>query len=170
MGCYVFSRLDDMFEFFRTDREYAKRKGKTLEINLGYWSEKLQAVDGSHSNGSAKEFNEDEFQRIVKEQLVGWIRRKADQTTKEERRELWDAVLYNVLEADGDGDGYRKQSAAYDFSHDVNATVGEFYFQELWDYDFTEYTHRFVWCCYALAWGIAAYDQREQVLEMVVKP
>ena len=40
MGTYVFSRLEDMFEFFRTDRD----------INPGYWAEKLQAVD-NHGHG-----------------------------------------------------------------------------------------------------------------------
>ena len=39
MGCYVFSRLNDMFEFFRTDREYLQRDGRQLCINLCYWSE-----------------------------------------------------------------------------------------------------------------------------------
>lgn len=65
MGTYVFSRLDDMFEFFRTDRD----------INPGYWSEKLQAVD-NHGLG--------------------------------------------------------------------------------------RYTHRFIWCCRALKWGIAKYDAAKE--------
>ena len=33
MGTYVFSRLTDMFEFFRTDREYMRlREGQTLRV------------------------------------------------------------------------------------------------------------------------------------------
>src|SRR5690348_13144744 len=47
MGTYVFSRLEDMFEFFRTDRDYNKRKGRELSINPKYWGEKLQAVDSA---------------------------------------------------------------------------------------------------------------------------
>jgi len=34
MGTYVFQRLTDMFEFFRTDREYKKRNGAKLAVNL----------------------------------------------------------------------------------------------------------------------------------------
>lgn len=39
MGANMFCRLDDMFEFFRTDRLHG---GHT--INPGYWSEKLQCA------------------------------------------------------------------------------------------------------------------------------
>ena len=35
MGCCVFSRINDMFQFFRTDE---------LSINYSYWSEKEQAT------------------------------------------------------------------------------------------------------------------------------
>lgn len=160
MGCYVFSRLNDMFEFFRTDREYLQRNGRQLCINLGYWSEKLQAVDGGRREGSAKEFSEEKFSRAVIEDLITWIRGNAYRTTKDERRELWDAVMSEVIGADGDSGGYRKQTAAHDFSHFVNKDVGSFYFQDFWEHDLTEYTFRFVWCCYALAWGIAKYDAR----------
>ena len=159
MGCYVFSRLNDMFEFFRTDREYLQRDGRQLCINLGYWSEKLQAVDGSRHEGSAKEFSEEKFSRAVIEDLVGWIRGNAYRTTKDERRELWDAVMSEVMGADGDSGGYRKQAAAHDFSHFINNDIGNFHFQDFWEHDLTEYTFRFVWCCYALAWGILKYDE-----------
>jgi hypothetical protein len=163
MGCYVFCRLQDMFEFFRTDREYKKRDGQKLAINLGYWSEKLQAVDGSRNSASATEFSEEKFDRAVIEHLVGWVRENAYQTTKDERRELWDAVMSDVIGADGDSGGYRKQVAANDFHHFVNKEVGgSFYFQDFWEHDFTEYTHRFVWCCYALAWGIEQYDNAKE--------
>lgn len=159
MGCYVFSRLEDMFEFFRTDREYKRRDGKTMAINLGYWSEKLQAVDGTRSEAGATEFDEDRFKEAVIGDLVSWIRAHRDETTKDDRRELWDAVISEVIGADGDNGGYRKQIAAHDFSHRVNSGVGDFYFRDFWDHNLTRYTYRFVWCCYALAWGIKQYDE-----------
>lgn len=34
MGTYVFTRLADMFEFFRTDLTYAPRTGRLLAVNL----------------------------------------------------------------------------------------------------------------------------------------
>lgn len=160
MGCYVFSRMEDMFEFFRmgkNDWNYNRKGG--LSINLGYWSEKLQAVDGNRTAAGATEFDEDRFKQAVMGDLVSWIREHRDETTKDERRELWDAVIFEVIDADGDSGGYRKQAAAHDFSHSVNDRLGNFYFRDFWEHNLTRYTHRFIWCCYALAWGIQKYDE-----------
>ena len=41
MGSYVFERLPDMFEFFRT----GLRDPGRLAVNLSYWSEKIVAAD-----------------------------------------------------------------------------------------------------------------------------
>lgn len=162
MGTYVFRRLDDMFEFFRTDRKYMHlRDGQTLAINLSYWSEKIEARDRCDG---IKEFSEDFFNRAVMEHLVGWVRENAYRTTKEERRDLWDSVVQDVIGADSDSGGYRKQCAANDFSHRVNDRVGDFYFRDFWEYTVEDYTFRFVWCCYALAWGIQKYDEAKQTV------
>lgn len=166
MGCYVFSRLDDMFEFFRTDREHRHmRNGETLAINLGYWSEKLQAVDGTRREASATEFDEEKFKRAALGDLIYWLRENRDKTTKDDRRELWDAVISEVVYADGDDGGYRKQVAAHDFNHYVNDDAGDFYFRDFWDHNVTRYTFRFVWCCYAIAWGVMKYDESKQLKE-----
>jgi len=153
MGCYVFSRLYDMFEFFRTDRKYAERSGRQLAINLSYWSEKLEAVDGNRRSGAAKEYSPEKFERAVKEQLVTWWRES--NLTREQRRELRQEVEYEVLDKSHDGD-----VRAYDAAHGFHHTIGshKFMFRDWWDHDFTDYTHRFKWCCYALAWGIKQYD------------
>jgi len=156
MGTYVFRRLEDMFQFFRADREHRHlRDGQTLAINKSYWAEKVEAADRCDG---IKKFSEERFTREVVEYLVRWIRENAYQTTKEERRELWGAVMDEVIGADGDSGGYRKQAAAHDFNHRVNERVGDFYFRDFWEHTVDDYTHRFVWCCYALAWGIAKYD------------
>lgn len=166
MGTYVFRRLEDMFEFFRTDREYNRNRGRELGINLSYWAEKLEAVDRSGSGGSYQEFSEDRFTRAVIGDLIQWIRSNAYRTTKDERRELWTAVMQEVIGADGDSGGYRKQAAAHDFNHRINHDVGDFCFQDFWDHDVTEYTYRFVWCCYAMAWGIQQYDNAKSNSEV----
>lgn len=156
MGCYVFSRLNDMFQFFRTDREHM-HKGRKLGINLGYWSEKLQAVDGNRHKARATEFSEEKFKRVILEYLVSWVRGNAYRTTKAERRELWDEVMNDVLGADGDSGGYRMQAAAHDFYHTTSSRIS-FQFDDLFEHDFTEYTYHFIWCCYAIAWGVMQYD------------
>jgi len=167
MGTYVFRRLEDMFEFFRTDRQYNRSRGRELGINLSYWAEKLEAVDRSGSGGSYQEFCEDKFTRAVIGDLIQWIRSNSYRTTKDERRELWDAVMHNVIGEDSDSGGYRKQAAAHDFNHHINHDVGNFYFQDFWDHDVTKYTGRFIWCCYALAWGIQQYDNSKSAQDAI---
>lgn len=152
MGTYVFTRLHDMFDFFR--RENGE---KWHRIDKRYWAEKCLAAD--RSDGLRK-FSEELFNREVMEYLVGWIRVHRDDTSKEERRELWDAVISDVIRAEGDSGGYRKQIAANDFCHEIRDDF-YFHFTDFWERTVEEYSFRFVWCCYALAWGIAKYDQTQ---------
>lgn len=158
MGTYVFSRLPDMFQFFRTDREYASRRGRELAVNFSYWAEKVLA-DDRHCKVEA--FNEERFNRAILERLVSWMRESRGDTTKTQRRELWEAVVDQVLTLSDDDNGTRRLAAAHDFSHRLDKHV-TFYFEDLFDSRFTEYTSHFCWCCYALAWGIQQYDAHQE--------
>lgn len=167
MGTFVFRRIEDMFEFFGHDREYHASRGRTLAINLGYWGEKLVAVNanGASSGGKAKEFDLEKFTRVINEYRIGWMRRGKEQGAldKEQRRELWEQVQEEVLDRAEDGEHYA-QAAAYEFSFRKYPWVRSddqpvWQFDDLFEHDFTEYTHSFVWCCYALAWGIQKYDE-----------
>jgi hypothetical protein len=151
MGTYVFTRLRDMFEFFRRpkDRELFQW------IDRRYWAEKVEAAD---KHDGLKEFSPEKFKRAVMTDLVNWIRNCRDDTSPEERRALWDEVVDRVIEIDDDMNGTRSQAAANDFSLHINAEVGDFYFQDFWDHNVEEWTHRFEWCCHALRWGIEQYD------------
>lgn len=135
MGCYVFSRLEDMLEFFR-----GKATGK-LEFDRGYWAQKLQAVAKGESD--ATEFSVDKFKkvllRIIKES------RPLKSIVEEFREEVWSLADDNV-------EAFKW--AAYNFSSDG------FRFDDLWEYDTTEYTYHFIWCCYALAWAVRQYDNK----------
>lgn len=161
MGTYVFSRLADMFEFFRADREYGQRRGRKLPVNLSYWSEKLQAVDGGRRNGSAVEFSEEKLRSVVNRIRMKWIRNAYAERSldKDQRRELWDAIEDDVLSRTSDGE-HCAYAAARDFEWKANSSARLYYFEDLWDHDFTDYTHHFRWCCFALAWGIELYDQQ----------
>lgn len=154
MGCYVFSRLEDMFEFFRTDREYRHmRNGETLAINLGYWGEKLRAVDSCMKKGSATELDEDRVRDVINEYRLRWVRDYRDKLDKDDRRDLWESVDDSVLSA---GNADEMLRAAYDFSERAGGRT--FQFDDLWDHNFERFTYHFVWCCYALAWGVQKYD------------
>lgn len=162
MGCYVFSRLEDMFDFFRMGKNDWNHNPSGLSINPGYWSEKLLAVDGGRNAASATEFDEEKFRQAVMGDLVSWVRSHKEETTKEERRELWDSVVSDVIEAESDRDGIRQTIAAHDFHHRVSKRAGDFYFQDFWEHNLTRYTHSFIWCCYALAWSIQRYDEAKK--------
>lgn len=159
MGTYVFRRLDDMFEFFRTDRKYNEKRGRKLGINLSYWAEKLRAMPPR----GCKEFDEARFDAAIYEYLVDWIRGHRDDTDEDERRELWDRVKSEVWGADG---ADRKQIAAYDFHHTVNQRLN-FEFQDFWEVNVERYTFNFIWCCYAIAWGIKTYDESKSAAPTV---
>lgn len=159
MGTYVFERTTDMFSFFRTP----KVEGVELYIKPGYWAEKAEGIDRF---ARCEEFDDEAFTRAVLKDLVEWLRANRDDTTKEERRELWESVVTDVIHTDSDAEGARKQIAAYDYGAFVNDVVGEFYFQDFSEHSLTRYTSHFLWCCYALVWGIRKYDawKAEQVL------
>jgi hypothetical protein len=148
MGTYVFTRLVDMFAFFR--RSELEKK---YSIDRRYWAEKCIAKD----RDGIEQFDEEIFNKTVKRITIEWVRENSYRTTKEERRDLWDEVISDVIDADGDSGGYRKQIAAHEFYHEVNADLG-FSFYDLFEHSFTDYTHRFTWCCFAIAWGIEQYD------------
>lgn len=148
MGTYVFTRIRDMFEFFRRpDTE------KWHRIDRRYWAEKCEASD----RDGIKEFSEEKFTRAVMERLIQWIRDYRDDTTKEERREVWDAVVCDVVQVDGDTGGHRQQIAAHEFHHKLDSGL-TFTLEDFWETSVEDYTHRFSWCCLAMAWGIQQYD------------
>jgi len=139
MGTYVFSRLNDMFTFFRQDPEWTLGEGETLVINPSYWAEKLQAVD---KTDGFEEFSADRFRAVIAE----WLDESG--ATDSVRQAVQEQVLSKIDEGE-----HAAFSAAVDFEHEG------FCFQDFWEVDCTEYTYRFIWCCYALVWGIGFYDE-----------
>jgi len=153
MGCFVFSRLSDMFEFFRTDR----RDGDRLGINLSYWSEKLEAVDRNGCPPGATQFSPEKFRETVKEHIEKWI--EEYNLSEIEAQELVFEVEDQVTSrADNGEDDARHALSGFDFG------IGDdtFQFRDTWEWNFDEYTYRFIWCCYALAWGIQMYDKAKE--------
>lgn len=140
MGCFVFQRLEDMFEFFRS-----RPPGKTgLHINLSYWGEKVQAES---RYGGFEKFSEDLFRSAVTEYLDD------AEASPELRQEVEEEVMSRICDGE-----HAACQAVYDFEHEG------FRFQDFFERNFQEYTYHFVWCCYALAWGIQQYDQAREAV------
>ncbi|MEV8403564.1 hypothetical protein [Streptomyces niveus] len=127
---YTFARLDDMFQFFRADRD----------INPHYWAEKLGG-----GRQSVKRYSEAAFRQIVVELFEAAVRYSDAPLGlgKAVRADILDADLYDESQA-------RRTLEDFEFKG--------FTFDDTWEYSFRDFDPQFLWCCHAIAWGIAQYD------------
>ncbi len=150
MGSFVFQRIEDMFQFFRS------RGDKNIAINPSYWSEKLEAVDNHTTKPGHKTYSEEKLKVIVQETVAEWC--QDGELTAVQREELERVVKYELSFGDGEEDARR---SVRDFSHEIDGH--KFEFHDSWEWDCREYTGRFLWCCYAVVWAIREYDAYKQV-------
>lgn len=139
MGEYVFSRTDDMFRFFRRDK---------LEINHGYWHEKMQAAD---RRGSDMEFSRERFERIVRHEYEQMVQDSS--LTEEQSKKLWQEIEDDVLWGLDELHEVEAMRKAINFKSEEG-----FEFIDFWEYNLKEYTFNFEWCLYGIVWGIQQYD------------
>lgn len=148
MGTYVFNRLDDMFDFFRT-KPQERRNGvrEELPINPQYWAEKCEAMDTRNGRGEGiKEYDRDRLRDNAKQ---AWEDHFSDELEGEKAKACWEAIESEVL---GSSSGHEAYEATSEFNHEG------FEFHDSWEWDNTAYTFRFLWCLYAITWGIRQYD------------
>jgi len=144
MGCYVFQRLPDMFEFFRSSE---------LKINPGYWDEKIQALS-RFGNGVRK------WDEALAE---AYITREFDEFMSEydgDKDDLEDLnhSFNSLKEAAHDQCEFSQEISCWDHNDLID-------FSEWWDYDFESHTYHFIWCCYAIVWAIQQFDAHIEALE-----
>lgn len=142
MGSYTFRRIEDMFEFFRTKPHLADKD--RLWINPGYWAEKVQAAD---RHGEVFEFSSERFENRLREYIAAIDRDNAEA--------LSEAFEEEVIGRYDSSDEREAREAAEAFTFE-----GEKVFKDLWDMDFREHTHHFLWCCYAIAWAVREFDRQ----------
>jgi len=151
-GTYVFQRIHDMFEFFRMDKhDFNHRPDRLLNINPSYCGEKLLSIG---TNAGYKEFDDELFKKEVREYFDEW--KDSCSKPSHEIAELWEEIESQVLNCvcDGEHEAYR---AVYYFEHDG------FQFQDFFDGGGTErYTFHYLWCLYAIVWGIQQFDAAEK--------
>jgi hypothetical protein len=138
MGCFVFSRIDDMFNFFRSN-------SNELTINPSYWHEKLQSED---TINGAKEYDSEKFEKTIKEYFNDYIYDYPDI----DKEKLWEEIEKDVLYYASDGE-YQAHRAAIDFKY------LDFEFHDFWEQDLKSYTGRYIWCLYAIVYAIQQYDK-----------
>jgi hypothetical protein len=140
-GGYMFSRVEDMFEFFRARSGW---NGGT--INPQYWAEKLRGTS------QVKDYSESKFRRLVAEH-VGWH--------EDEYPGLRTAVKRRVLDEDLSFEENARE-ALRDFVHGKPPVWPEpdrrFRFEDTWEWDLTDWSYHYLWSCHAIQWGIDQYD------------
>ena len=158
MGTYVFSRIADMFEFFRMDKSDWNYNPKGLSINPGYWSEKLLASDcnGRHANG-VEEFDKDKFIREINSIRIKWLRdaKREETLNKDQRRDLWEAVDNYILYDVGDYSESEACRRVYDFYFQPTGTRERYSIDDFSEVRCGKFSFHYIWCCHALAWGIS---------------
>ena len=139
-GTFVFTRLPDMFAFFR---------GPT--INTSYWAEKVIAEDRVDG---VKEFSRDKFVDAVLCAMASW---EGLDDPAELPKKLYDRLK---KEAEGWSDEGKHEALrrAYEYTDDE----GMHPFQDFWEYTVDDYTVQFLWCLHAIRWGIEQYDNHKK--------
>lgn len=137
-GCYVFCRLPDMFDFFRVSE---------LKINEGYWAEKLEAKD--RRNG-LREFSSKKVKAALEQNFNEWLSEQFLASGDEDAARL--EFEHDVLNACEDEN---------DFNSLGVVELGCGYECEAFRFSAHEFCDNFIWCLYAIAWGIQQYDKRE---------
>ena len=152
-GTYTFTRVEDMFSFFRFGQRDKGVSDYELRINPGYWGEKLVSIC---RHGEFKKFDSDEFERRVTEYFHGFFGDKCDAT----KAECWIEIEGSVLSlSDNEHEAY---DAVSDFSFDTPKGMNDFHFQDFFDGGGTEeYTLHYIWCLYAIAYGVQEYDKQK---------
>ena len=150
MGTTVFSRLPDMFEFFRSFDD-------GIGINPGYWAEKVQ----SNGDKGIKEFSKTKFREAIDYHVEMWAEaagKEHGKQLKQLREEFEDQLLHSES-------SYEAHNSVYHFVSDVEG----FDFQDFFEHDLTDYTFHYIWQLYAIVWGIKTYDaHREEMMQGVI--
>lgn len=134
---FVFSRLEDMFEFFRMSHG---------SINPGYWAEKV--VDDPTR---ARRYSAEKFAARVAEALADVEEIYPGATTAWANHvEDYDvAYASNAHEALSDF-RFKPEGAPAD--------QAPLRFDDAWEWDFQDWHWWFLWACHAIVWGISRYD------------
>lgn len=158
MGTFVFSRVYDMFDFFIMDKDdFNYKQDGSLAINEGYWHEKLQSED-KHSK--ALKFDSEKFEKYITKLFNEYVRDNEGYT--EEDKESCLEALQELFESSNEHEAmdsvYSKKWA------DGDCPLQEDFSSYLQDggIDPTDYSLHYIWCLYAIVWGIHQYKKAKQ--------
>lgn len=165
MGCWTFARVSDMFTFFRS-------KGD-LQINASYWAEKLE--HGNHGGrDGAKVWDDELFQSRLMEKV------ESSELTEDQKRFVKARIAKEVFSDSGE---LFLLHAAYEFtccleSECIDAGFclkGDKHRKDQFRFDSCEipsgkdYSYHFIWCLYAIVWGIQQWYATASTINTAVQ-
>jgi hypothetical protein len=142
MGTWVFARLTDMFEFFRSPRG---------RINEHYWAEKIRGND----RYGGREYESDLFKSHVLSTF--WENRRYIGDEKA-AAEYWRELRRAVFEWGEWQDEQAARAALAEFERDRDECL----FEDSWEWDLHDYTIHFRWALHGIVDGIARYDEAKK--------
>jgi len=143
-GSFVFAAKKDMFAFFR-------RVDGGITVNPSYCSDKLISID---QNIKFRHFDPQKFIDQVTLQFILWSDQNND-LAEVTIKAVWDDIQTKVIAAVAEGQAQAYQ-AVKDFQHDA------FQFEELLEVNTYTYNAKYLWCLFAICWGIQQYDNKQQ--------
>lgn len=135
VGDYVFARVADMFDFFRSDNG---------RINPQYWAEKIPNRDASAGTRRFEASN-------VRPRIMEWFEDLREGLDDDEAGSLLAALEEQVFSW-GTDDPHAVMHQLVEFEHNGTRIY------EPWDFDFGEWDWTYLWSCWAIVQGIAQYD------------
>ncbi|MEU2446083.1 hypothetical protein ABZ588_21515 [Streptomyces althioticus] len=176
---YVFRRTTDMFEFFRSG---IYRDG-SLNINPGYWSEKLASSRDAATSYSEELFKAEVAKTFadVEDDYPGIAAAWAEHVESEFNTE-YEGEALRALSEFRFGEAYLAKCSACDWGFEADAyTVAAaearshcrksgdkhtapvrdltFTFSDMGEMRLQDFDWWFLWACQAIVWGVARYDR-----------
>jgi hypothetical protein len=143
---YVFARITDMFEFFRSgtwDDGLIHINQRTAPRGISRAvRDLLENGDITHEDGARRELEEFRYGDTVK---VSCTCGAEDEFAEPSVAESWRRRHITPENAQAQHRVKRER-------------VEGFRFYDVWEWDFKDFDWRFLWACHAIVWGIQQYD------------
>lgn len=152
LGCWSFTRVEDMFEFFRPSRNVTR-------VNPTYWVQKL--VPGSGSE--VKEYAEDRARAYVRQAVAEAVKTHGHIRAEDAEEWLWSDFAWAEFDTEA---ALMRTLGRFEGRVEADRPVGdsleefmasEFHFP-VRDWDLYRYSDWFLLACVVLPWAVEQYD------------
>lgn len=141
MHAFVLSREPDMFAWV----------GSSGRANPGYWGQK------EITRAPTREYDERYAQRVMLDHVSD---EALDDLDPEDREEVQARAREIVTVGDWSSSDTAHTTVG-EFIVPLKGSSGFYEFTDTWEWDFTTDSYHWLWCCEAIAWGVAWYLTRE---------